>query len=430
MDYSGKRISSDDTGESMEKRRMDDITAKNTEKRTLNNTAAKTFGKCTIDDMTAQIEENDTLNVAARIAIGNHIGEDMADEAFEELSVSAPDRKIYEKVLKNWDAIAKPLDGLGRFETLTARIGAILETDQIDLSRKAVVIMCADNGIVAEGVSQSGQEVTTAVVRQMAKGASSVGKMAALIGADTIPTDIGMSGTERIPGVLDRKIRRGTNNFRIEPAMTESEALRAIWTGIGMVSECKQKGYRILATGEMGIGNTTTSSAVAAALLQCDAGEVTGRGAGLDDKRLLHKKKVIAEAIEKYGLYGAAPLRILHTVGGLDIAGLAGVCMGGALFHVPIVLDGVISMTAALLAEKLLPGTAAYLIASHKGKEPAVEKLTDALGLQPVIDAGMALGEGTGAVMMLSLLDMALSVYQGKTSFSEIAVEPYERYGK
>lgn len=430
MDYLRKRIPGDDTGESKEKHRIDNITAKNTEKRTLDNTAAKTLGKCTLDDMTAQIEENDTLNVAARIAIGNHIGEDMADEAFEELSVSTPDQEIYEKVLKNWDAIAKPLDGLGRFETLTARIGAILGTDQIDLSRKAVVIMCADNGIVAEGVSQSGQEVTTAVVRQMAKGASSVGKMAALIGADTIPTDIGMSGTERIPDVLDRKIRCGTNNFRSEPAMTESEAVRAIGTGIGMVSECKRKGYRILATGEMGIGNTTTSSAVAAALLSCDAGEVTGRGAGLDDERLLHKKKVIAEAIEKYGLYGAEPLRILHTVGGLDIAGLAGVCMGGALFHVPIVLDGVISMTAALLAEKLLPGTAAYLIASHRGKEPAVEKLTEALGLQPVIDAGMALGEGTGAVMMLSLLDLALSVYQGKTSFSDIAVTPYERYGK
>lgn len=395
MDCSGKHISGDDTGESMEKRRMDDDLEKTAESR--------------IPDAAAEITTGESL---------------------KKLSVSAPNRKIYEKVLKNWDTIAKPLDGLGKFEPLTAKIGAILGTDQIDLSRKAVVIMCADNGIVAEGVSQSGQEVTMAVVRQMAKGASSVGKMAVLIGADTIPTDIGMSGTERIPGVLDRKIRCGTNNFRIEPAMTESEAVRAIWTGIGMVSECRQKGYRILATGEMGIGNTTTSSAVAAALLSCDAGEVTGRGAGLDDERLRHKKKVIAEAIEKYGLYGAAPLRILHTVGGLDIAGLAGVCMGGALFHVPIVLDGVISMTAALLAEKLLPGTAAYLIASHKGKEPAAEKLADALGLQPVIDAGMALGEGTGAVMMLSLLDMALSVYQGKTSFSEIAVEPYERYGK
>ena len=252
MDYSGKRISGDSTAESTK--------------------------KITSDNATAEIAKNYILDVAAEKITGNQIWEDTTKESLKKLSVSAPNQKIYERVLKNWDAIAKPLDGLGRFETLTAQIGAILGTDQIDLSRKAVVIMCADNGIVAEGVSQSGQEVTTAVVRQMAKGASSVGKMAALIGVETISTDIGMSETERIPGVLDRKIRCGTNNFRIEPAMTESEAVRAIGTGIGMVSECKQKGYRILATGEMGIGNTTTSSAVAAALLSCDAGEMTEIG--------------------------------------------------------------------------------------------------------------------------------------------------------
>lgn len=344
------------------------------------------------------------------------------------LSVDMPSQDIYEAVLKNWDEIAKPLDGLGRFETLTARIGAVLGTDQIDISKKAVIIMCADNGIVAEGISQSGQEVTAAVVRQMAKGASSVGKMAALIDVDTIPVDIGMKEPGQIPGVISRKIRCGTNNFRTEPAMSEEEAVKAIWTGIEIVSDCKQRGYRILATGEMGIGNTTTSSAVAAALLKCDVNAVTGRGAGLSDERLLHKKEVIAEAIEKYRLYEAETLRVLHTVGGLDIAGLAGVCIGGGIFHVPIVLDGVISMTAALTAERIVPGTFRYLIASHRGKEPAVEKLMTALQLESVIDAGMALGEGTGAVMMLSLLDMALSVYHGRTSFADMQIEQYERY--
>lgn len=356
-------------------------------------------------------------------------GEKTAD-ALRKLSLDAPDQNVYEAVLKNWDGIAKPLDGLGTFETLTAQIGAILGTDQIANLKKAVIIMCADNGIVAEGVSQSGQEVTTAVVRQMAKGASAVGRMAALAGVDTIPVDIGMKEAERIPGVVCRKIRCGTKNFRMESAMTEDEAVRAIWTGIEMVSDCRQKGYRILATGEMGIGNTTTSSAVAAALLHCDVDSMTGRGAGLSDERLLQKKRVIAEAIEKYGLYEADPLRVLQAVGGLDIAGLAGVCMGGGIFHIPIVLDGVISMTAALLVERMLPGTRRYLIASHKGKEPAVEKLAAALQLEPIIDAGMALGEGTGAVMMLSLLDLALSVYGGKTSFADIQVEQYQRYGK
>ena len=345
-----------------------------------------------------------------------------------ELSVEKPDQSIYQKVMKNWDAIAKPLDGMGRFETLTAQIGAILGTDEIDISKKAVIIMCADNGVVEEGISQSDQCVTKAVARQMGRGTSSVGKMAAIISAKTIPVDIGMNQNQQIAGVLNKKIRCGTRNFRKEPAMTKEEAIAAILTGVDLVKDCKKNGYQILATGEMGIGNTTTSSAVVTALLKCDAAVVTGRGAGLCDEKLLHKKQIITEAIEKYHLYEADPLTVLATVGGLDIAGLVGVCIGGGVFHIPVVLDGVISMTAALLAHRIIPGTANYLLPSHKGREPAVEKLMDDLGIAPVIDGKMALGEGTGAVMMLSLLDVALSVYQKRTLFSDIQIEQYERY--
>ncbi len=354
---------------------------------------------------------------------GNYTEDDL-----NKLQAGKPDKEVYQRVLESWDQIAKPLDGMGRFETLMAQIGAILGTEEIELSKKAIIIMCADNGIVEEGVSQSGQEVTAAVAKQMAKGASSVGKMAAVIGADTIPVDIGINAKEPIAGILDCKIRCGTRNFRITPAMTGREAMAAIFTGIEIVEECKRKGYHILATGEMGIGNTTTSSAVAAAFLGCKADVVTGRGAGLCDEKLCHKKQIIAEAIEKYHLYEAKPLKVLETVGGLDIAGLAGICIGGGVYHMPIVLDGVISMTAALLAERLVPGTVQYLIPSHKGKEPAVEGLIRELNMKPVIDAELALGEGTGAVMMFSLLDMALSVYQGRTLFSDIQVKPYERY--
>ncbi|MBO5293499.1 MAG: nicotinate-nucleotide--dimethylbenzimidazole phosphoribosyltransferase [Lachnospiraceae bacterium] len=353
---------------------------------------------------------------------------DYTKEELEKLTVHAPDPEIYQKVLTCWDHVAKPIDGMGRFETLTAQIGAIQGTDRIDISKKAVIIMCADNGIVEEGISQSGQEVTAAVAKNMGNQRSSVGKMAEAIGADTIPVDIGIRQKEKIPGVLSQKVRCGTRNFRKEPAMTEEEVLAAIFTGVEMVSACKGQGYRILATGEMGIGNTTTSSAVAAALLGCEASEVTGRGAGLNDEKLLHKQQIIAEAIERYALKGADAFEILRTVGGLDIAGLTGVCIGGALFHVPIVLDGVISMAAALLAERLVPGTRAYLLPSHKGKEPAAEKLAAELGLEPVIDGRMALGEGTGAVMMLALLEMALSVYQDSSTFLDIQVEQYERF--
>ncbi|MCM1183696.1 MAG: nicotinate-nucleotide--dimethylbenzimidazole phosphoribosyltransferase [Roseburia sp.] len=349
-------------------------------------------------------------------------------EALEALSVGTPDEAVYKSVLANWDRIAKPLDGMGRFETLTAQLGAIAGTEEIDISKKAVLILCADNGIVAEGVSQSGQEVTAAVARQMAKGASSVGRMAAAVGADTIPVDIGINSGEPIVGVLNRKIRRGTRNFSREPAMTRVEAVRAVFTGIELVADCKRRGYQILATGEMGIGNTTTSSAVAAALLRCGADAVTGRGAGLCDERLRHKRRLIAEALERYKLYAAEPLTVLETVGGLDIAGLAGVCIGGGMYGLPVVLDGVISMTAALVAERLVAGTRAYLLPSHKGREPAVQRLADELKLEPVIDANLALGEGTGAVLMLSLLETALCVYRGKTTFSDIRVEQYKRY--
>lgn len=376
-----------------------------------------------------------------KINAGTNTGADTNTlEALLELKIDRPDEEIRKKVLANWDRVAKPLNGMGRFETLVAQIGAVCRTEKPDIAKKAVIIMCADNGIVAEGVSQSGQEVTLAVAKNMAKKNSSVGKMAERIGADTIPVDIGMNCKETIPGVLQRKIRCGTRNFNEEPAMTQEEALKVIFTGIRLVADCKEKGYGILATGEMGIGNTTTSSAMAAALLGCDACEVTGRGAGLCDEKLAHKREVIARALDRYHLKETEgekaesmekrALRILEAVGGFDIGGLAGVCLGGALFHIPVVLDGVISMVAALLAERILPGTCEYLIPSHKGKEPAMEKICRELGLRPVIEGEMALGEGTGAVMMLSLLDLALAVYENGATFSDIRVAQYERYEK
>lgn len=356
------------------------------------------------------------------------IWKDKTREAVKNLKIQPPSPAIYSQILKNWDSIAKPLDGMGYFETLTAQIGAIQGTEQIDISKRAVIIMCADNGIVEEGISQTGQEVTFTVMKNMAVQQSSVGKMAKAVGVDTIPVDIGVNCEEQVPGVLQRKIRMGTRNFKMEPAMTEEETAQAIFTGIEIVSACREMGYKILATGEMGIGNTTTSSAMTAAFLDCDAAEVTGRGAGLSDEKLIHKQQIVKEAIDKYDLRKGDAFQILRTVGGLDLAGLAGVCIGGALYHVPVVLDGVISLAAALAAEQMVPGVKAYLIPSHKGKEPAAEKLLNRLGLIPVIHGAMALGEGTGAVMMFSLLDMALCIYGDGATFSDMKIEQYERF--
>ena len=310
----------------------------------------------------------------------------------------------YRKVKEKLDGIAKPLDGLGKFEHLIAQIGAIEKTTKISIQKKAVLVMCADNGVVEEQVSQSGKEVTLAVAKAMGVNNSSVGKMAAVAGVDVIPVDIGIDTDEVIPGVLPRKVAKGTKNFAKEPAMTEEEVLKAIETGIQLVQQCHREGYEIFATGEMGIGNTTTSTAVAAALLDLEVEQVTGKGAGLTD-----------EALKR-------------TVGGLDIAGLTGVFIGAAIEQIPVVIDGVISAVAALLAETLCKGAVNYMIPSHKSRELAETAIMKKLHLDPVLDADMALGEGTGAVMMMSLLDVALGVYLQGASFANFEIEQYKRY--
>ena len=335
------------------------------------------------------------------------------------------DQQIMEKAKKRWDSIAKPLHSLGKMEDLIIQIAGITGTFNVDIHKKALVAMCADHGIVEEGVTQTGQEVTAIVADNFVRGTSTVCVMCQECGVDMKPVDIGMV-TDALAR-RDLKVAYGTRNMAKGPAMTREQAEQAIRAGIAMAVELKGQGYQILATGEMGIGNTTTSSAVTAALLPCGAEEVTGRGAGLTDQGLARKQQVVRTALETYDLWHADAFTVLQTVGGLDIAGLTGMCIGGALWHVPIVLDGVISMAAALVAERLFPGVREYLIPSHLGKEPAAVKLADALQLSPVIHAGMALGEGTGAVMMFTLLDMAMCIYGQSATFSEIKVEQYRR---
>ena len=363
----------------------------------------------------------------------------MRKEELWDLKIRQADPQIYRNVKDHLNHIAKPLDGLGVLEEMLCTIGAVQGHEMPECSPRGLLIMCADNGIVAEGVSQSGQEVTLAVARNMGNRKSTVCMMAARTEVEVIPVDIGIHAAEQVPGVLDRKVCMGTRDFLREPAMTEEQTLQAISAGIDLVRDCQKRGLQILATGEMGIGNTTTSTAVAAALLGLCVPQITGRGAGLSDKGLSRKIRVIEEALEKYG-FQADPdrrpgreereraLRVLQCVGGLDIAGLCGVFIGGAMYHIPVVIDGVISAAAALCAERLLPGTKTFMLASHAGAEPAMRYLLDALELREVIHADLALGEGTGAVMLFPLLDMAMEVYKGSSSFDEIGVEQYERH--
>ena len=344
-------------------------------------------------------------------------------------------RERYSEIRARWDSVAKPLDSLGKFEDITARIGAAHDSAEIDIRKRAVIMMCADNGVVAEGISQSGQEVTAAVAGWMGKGISSVCRMAKKCHADTFPVDVGINMEGSPAGVIDRKVMKGTRNFAVEPAMTEDECMQAIDAGIDMVGECSARGYKLIATGEMGIGNTTTSSALAAALLGISAADVTGRGAGLSTEGLSRKIRIIQDALDRYCPEDDADInspefasQMLACVGGLDIAGLAGVFIGGAIYHIPVVIDGFISSVAALAAERMAPGTKNYMIASHIGREPGMKYILDELGLEAVIMGDMALGEGTGAVMLMPLLDAALSLYSDGLEFRETTVKQYEHF--
>jgi nicotinate-nucleotide--dimethylbenzimidazole phosphoribosyltransferase len=334
------------------------------------------------------------------------------------------DPEALEASKKHWDGVAKPLGSLGEFEKLIARIAGLTGRSQVELDRRAVLVLCADNGVIAQGVSQSTAEVTSLVAVNLTKMCSAVCRMALRVGADVIPVDMGIKEPVCAPGLIQRRIAAGTRDFTQGPAMSREQACQAIQTGIDLVRDCKARGYQILATGEMGIGNTTTSSAVASVMLGCDPAELTGRGAGLSDEGLERKIGAIRRGIKANRPDRDDPLGVVSALGGFDIAGMAGIFLGGALHRVPIVIDGLISAVSALIAAKLCPVCRCCMIPSHASSEPADALVFEELGLKPLIYAGMHLGEGTGAVCLFPLLDMALAVYNG-LGFDDIGLEPY-----
>ena len=326
----------------------------------------------------------------------------------------------------HWDTVAHPLNSLGLLEDAVVRIAGASGTAAVDITKRAVVAMCADNGVVAEGVTQSGQDVTAIIAENMGRGTSSVCRMGRVAGADVVPVDIGVAVPVTVGKILQRNIRRGTADLAVEPAMSRAECERAILVGVEVVKDLVDQGYRLLATGEMGIGNTTTSAAVASVLLSREAEEVTGRGAGLSTEGLRRKVDAIRRGIAVNRPDASDPVDTVSKVGGLDIAGLMGVFLGGALYHVPVLIDGFISSVSALAAARLCPAALDYMLASHASNEPAGKMVLEALGLEPFLYARMCLGEGTGAVAVIPLLDMALAMYREMSSFSDINIDAYE----
>lgn len=321
---------------------------------------------------------------------------------------------------ENLDNVAKPVGSLGRLEDFIVKIAGITGSKEIDVSKKALTVYCADNGVVKHGVALHGHPVTTAVVQILSMGKSSVSVMAESCNTDVFVTDIGM--VDQVEGIENKKLMKGTDDMTIGPAMTRESAEKAILIGIKKVKELKDKGYRVIATGETGMGNTTSSAAICSVLLGKSVKDVTGPGAGVDSRGLLRKISVIEKAIEVNKPNVLDPIDVLHKVGGLDIAAMAGVFLGGAIYKVPVVMDGFISGTAALLAVKLNPNVRDYIIPSHKSDEPGASYLVEELGVIPIIQASMRLGEGTGAVALLPLLDMAAAVYNKAATYADIMV--------
>lgn len=366
----------------------------------------------------------------------------MTREELLDIKIDETREDIYAEMKELIDTLPKPVDGLGKFEDLLCRIGSIQHMVNPDISNKTLVVMCADNGILEEGVSDIGGYVTGFTARNMSDGKSAVCYMAETAGIKVLPVDIGINGDIEGENLLINKIAKGTKNFLKEPAMTKEQTLEAISFGIDLVRKLKNDGTGIICTGDMGIGNSTTAVALICAILEGDPAALTGRSSGLSNSLYRRKMDVIFDGIQKYGydaddmsLYGGYDdpdrnrnvsnrvFEMLMNLGGLDIAGLVGVYIGGAMYHVPIVVDGIISAAAALAADNMINGCKAYMIGSHFGKEPATEIVFQELELDPVITADMSIGEGIGAVMLMPMLDMVINMYNKLAPEEELDME-------
>ena len=342
-------------------------------------------------------------------------------------AITPLDESAMQQARVRWAQIAKPLDSLGLLEELVVRMAGMTGNADLHITPRAVIVFCADNGVVAQGVTQTGQEVTAVVAKQLCAGNTTVCRMAQQVHCDVIPVDVGIACQLDTPGLWQYKVACGTQDFSEQPAMTQNQAIQAILAGADVVKRCVQNGYRLLATGEMGIGNTTTSSAILSVLFGCDPEQVTGRGAGLSTQGLARKIQVIRKAIALHAPDPHDPLDVLCKLGGFDIAAMTGAFLAAAAQKVPILVDGLISGTAALLAARLAPQATQYMLASHLSPEPACRRLLEALKLEPFLHCRMAVGEGTGAVAAIPILDMALAVYHG-TTFADMQMQAYEKF--
>lgn len=339
----------------------------------------------------------------------------------EENSISAMAKSCF-------SSLAMPLGSLGKLEDLIVKICTITNDINPSISKRGVVVFCADHGIVAQNVSQVGSEVTYAVANKLCTNDTVMCSMAKFSNCDVIPVDVGMKNKILHKNILQYSLGFGTNDFSKENAMTLEQARKSIEIGIKIAVSLHKQGYELLITGEMGIGNTTSASAMASVLLDIPPKDITGRGAGLSDETLAHKIEVIENALLLHNISNENPLEILQKVGGFELGAMAGLMLGCAYCNIPCVVDGFLSNVSALLGCALCEDLKEYLIFSHATAEKGGKLVLNALNEKPVLQADFRLGEGSGGVALLPLLDMGLNVFKDGITFDEMEIQSYSEF--
>ncbi|GGF85879.1 nicotinate-nucleotide--dimethylbenzimidazole phosphoribosyltransferase [Paenibacillus aceti] len=340
--------------------------------------------------------------------------------------IAVPDQAASAAAAEHLDKLTKPPGSLGKLESLAVKLAGITGEKCPDVSKRSVIVMAADHGVCEEGISAFPAEVTPQMVHNFLAGGAAVNVLARHAGAEVLCVDVGVNAELSHPDLVMKKVRYGTANMAKGPAMSRQEAEAALLAGVETVEAAIARGSRLFVTGEMGIGNTTASAAVMSALSGRSVQECVGRGTGLDDERLQHKISVVQRALEVNQPDADDPLDVLSKVGGLEIAGLAGVILAAAAHHCPVVIDGFISSAAALVAQRLAPNAAHYMIASHASHEQGHEQLLGELGLTPMLHLDMRLGEGTGGVLALHMIDAIGHVMAEMATFESAGVSTAE----
>ena len=337
-------------------------------------------------------------------------------------AIRPPDPEVGRRTQARLDSKTKPPGSLGRLEELAVRVAAARGLEVPELPRKAIVVMAADHGVAAQGVSAFPQEVTAQMVANFVRGGAAINVLARLADAEVVVVDMGVKTPIRLPGVLAHWMGPGTCDLSVEPAMTRDGAVAALEAGIGLADDLAGRGVTLVGVGEMGIANTTAASALAACLLGAAPEAMAGRGTGLDDAALARKVGVIRRALALHAPTSPEPLDALARLGGFEIAGMAGVMLGAAARRIPVVVDGFISGAAALAAVRLAPAVSGYLLVGHRSAEPGHRLVVEALGMPPLLELGMRLGEGTGAALAMTLVEAAIRIVREMATFAQAGV--------